>query len=400
MSISNSADNHHLSGKQLTLLALCMYCINMGQTLVFAILPALGREVGLREVQITFLISTSALIYSFMSVRWGRLSDRFGRRPLIILGLAGYSVGNALFAGSFYLGLTAVLTGTTFYVVAYMTRLMQSSVMSATNPAVTAYIADNAAPAGRQRAYAKIGAATNLGTITGPAVAGFLASISLLAPLLFSSVLTFLAMLGIAVMLPASRQLIDRNARAKLRYNDARYRHFILATLGVFLAYSSVQQTLAFTLQDSLGLDAVDTVQFTGMVLMLGAISSVFAQMVLIQGWDLSPQQFIRRGVSLMTAGLLIYATVPSFYGLLIGMCIHGLGLGLTMPNIFSGASMSVEVHDQGAISGLISSIPAMGFILGPVLAGLLYEWTPAAPPYFAFGVMSVTAIWLWWEHH
>lgn len=394
-----SVDNQ-LSGKQLLLLALCMYCINMGQTLIFAILPALGREVGLREMQITLIISTSALVYSFMSVHWGRLSDRFGRRPMILLGLAGYSIGNALFAGSFYLGLTAILTGGSFYLLVYVTRIIQSSIMSATNPAVTAYIADNAAPSMRQRAYAKIGAATNLGTITGPAVAGFLAGISLLAPLYFSSLLTFMALLGIAFMLPASQQVIDNKKRQKLKYNDARYRHFILATLGIFLAYSSVQQTLAFTLQDNLGLSAVDTVQYTGLVLMLGAICSVFAQMVLVQGWDLSPQQFIRRGVSLMTIGLLIYATVPGFYPLLIGMCIHGLGLGMTMPNVFSGASLSVDSHDQGAISGLISSVPAMGFILGPALAGMLYEWMPSSPPLFACGIMIVTAAWLWWEKH
>ena len=85
----------------------------MGQSLVFAILAPLGREVALSEFQITSIIAVSALIFGLGAPRWGRFSDRVGRKPIIIVGLVGYTVGTALFASVFYAGLLGVLSGVT-----------------------------------------------------------------------------------------------------------------------------------------------------------------------------------------------------------------------------------------------------------------------------------------------
>lgn len=389
-----------LSNKQLMLLSIAMYCINMGQTLIFAILPALGREVGLREFQINSIISLSALFFSFMSSRWGRKSDHWGRKPVILLGLFGYGVGNALFGFGFYLGLNAVFTGTTLFVVIIVLRLCQSIVMSATSPAISAYIADNTSSNMRSKSYAKVGAANNLGTITGPIVAGIFVSFSLLAPMVVASLATIAAGVWVALYLPESNVMKDSQHRTKLRYNDRRYRHFIIATFGVFLCFSSIQQTIGFTLQDSLGLDSAQTVIYTGTVLMISAICSVFAQMVLVQRWKLSPPQFIRRGTSAILAGMLVLLIMENLMGIVVGIGLMGVGLGLTMPNVFSGASLAVSPHDQGAISGLVASVPSMGFILGPVIAGSLYEIAPSYPHWFATLVIATTACWLWWKRH
>jgi MFS family permease len=83
----------------------------IGQAFIFAILPPLGREVALSEVQTTSIISTSALVFTFCSPWWGRRSDQIGRKIVIVIGLTGYAVGTVIFAGVFALGMKGILSG-------------------------------------------------------------------------------------------------------------------------------------------------------------------------------------------------------------------------------------------------------------------------------------------------
>ena len=115
----------------------------IGQAFIFAILPPLGREVALSEVQTTSIISTSALVFTFCSPWWGRRSDQIGRKIVIVIGLTGYAVGTVIFAGVFALGMKGILSGWTLYFTALFFSCMQSSVMAATSPGVTAYAADH-----------------------------------------------------------------------------------------------------------------------------------------------------------------------------------------------------------------------------------------------------------------
>ena len=75
-----------------------VFAHGMGQSMVFAMLPALGREVGLAEVAIGAVISMSSLVFFIGSRAWGRISDRWGRKPVILCGLWGYSIGTLVFA--------------------------------------------------------------------------------------------------------------------------------------------------------------------------------------------------------------------------------------------------------------------------------------------------------------
>ena len=128
-----------LTRQQLTVLILALMATGMGQSLVFAILAPLGREVHLRELQITSIIALSALIFGLAAPRWGRLSDRIGRKPVIVTGLVGYATGTLLFTSVFYAGLTGLLSGALLYGILLLTRCSQSIVMSATGPASAAY---------------------------------------------------------------------------------------------------------------------------------------------------------------------------------------------------------------------------------------------------------------------
>ena len=247
-----------LSRQQLSTLAFCLIAIAIGQSLVFAILPPLGREVGLSELQITSIIASSALIFGLASPRWGRHSDRVGRKPVILIGLAGYTVGTLAFASLFQAALMGMTSGLVLYLAALLVRAGQATIMSATSPAATAYAADHTSPDQRAKAMAKLGAAHSTGTILGPAVSGALATLGLLAPLFFAGLLTAIAAVVTAIKLPRSLNgdLVQRKTQPRLRYTDPRVVRYLVAAIGLFTGFSGIQQTLGFSIQDKLHLNS------------------------------------------------------------------------------------------------------------------------------------------------
>ena len=237
-----------LSRRQLAILITALMATGIGQSLVFAILAPLGREVALSELQITSVIAISALIFGLAAPRWGRFSDRVGRKPIIITGLVGYTIGTLLFTSVFYAGLSGLLSGTLLYAVLMVTRCSQSVVMSATSPAATAYAADHTRRDQRTKTMAKLGTASSMGTILGPAVSGALATFGLLAPLYFAGGLAAVAAVVVWRNLPATppTQLTRRATTVKLRYTDRRIALLLATAVGLFIGFSGIQQTLGF----------------------------------------------------------------------------------------------------------------------------------------------------------
>ena len=97
------AGTERLDRQSLFLLFIGLFATAIGQAFVFAILPPLGRSVGLDEVRITAIISTSALVFTLVAPFWGRFSDKIGRKPVILIGLMGYCIGSLAFAVLFSL---------------------------------------------------------------------------------------------------------------------------------------------------------------------------------------------------------------------------------------------------------------------------------------------------------
>lgn len=384
-----------LTRQQLTVLILALMATGMGQSLVFAILAPLGREVHLRELQITSIIALSALIFGLAAPRWGRFSDRIGRKPIIITGLVGYTVGTLLFTSVFYAGLTGLLSGTLLYSVLLLTRCSQSIVMSATGPASAAYAADHTSREQRTKTMARLGTANSMGTILGPAVSGALATFGLLAPLYFAALLAALAAVVVWRKLPVTpaAQLTTRNLTRRLRYTDRRIALLLVTAVGLFIGYSSIQQTLGFQLQDKLHLSGIETAQMTGAALMVSAIFTFLTQVTVMQRLQLRPTQFIRMGLLSMLFGAAVVSGFETFTVLAVGMAFLGTGMALCMPSISAGASLAVEPEEQGAAAGLVSSCPAIGFAIGPICAGGLYQIHSPLAPLFSASVFFVVLL-------
>ena len=176
----------------------------LGQTLVFTLLPSLGRATGLAEIQVGLIISCSSLAFALASPVWGYLSELYGRRPILIIGLSGYATGTLLFALVFQAGLAGWVSGGVLVALLVAARMSQAVIMAATPPSAAAYTADITAPEARTRGMGRIGAANNLGTVLGPGIGGMLAAVALVLPLYLVAGLVALMAVFILFFLPPS----------------------------------------------------------------------------------------------------------------------------------------------------------------------------------------------------
>ena len=357
----------------------------IGQAFIFAILPPLGREVALSEVQTTSIISTSALVFTFCSPWWGRRSDQIGRKIVIVIGLTGYAVGTVIFAGVFALGMKGILSGWTLYFTALFFRCLQSSVMAATSPGVTAYAADHSSRAFRTQTLARLGTANSLGVIIGPVLAGLLAGLGLLFPLYVAALFTLIAVFTVWKYLPEGEfSGVARKRAPRLSFLDSRLRVYLLSAIGTFTGFSAIQQTLGFRIQDSLSLSGVETAQYTGAALMVSAFFTLALQLSIAQRYAGPALNLVRMGLVCNLIAASFVASAQGLTGLIIGMAFMGAGLGLIGPAIAAGASLAVSRDEQGGAAGLITACPAAGFVIGPILGGALYQLNAAYPPIFA----------------
>lgn len=369
----------------------------LGQTVVFAVLGPLGREVALNELQIGTIITCSSIVFSLFSPMWGRRSDRVGRPATMVTGLLGYTAGTVLFATTFWFGLQNWLTGLALFGALILARCLQSLVMSATSPAATAYMADITDISQRTSGMGIIASAHSIGTILGPACAA-LAFLGLLAPLYFAALMTLIAAFFVWKGLPRLPLQIthDGPARERLRLYDKRILPFILVGVILFTGFSMVQQTLGYYVQDVLQLPAADTVQKVGLAMMASAFSALFAQLVLVQKLKLHPVILLRLGMPMVMAGFFLLTQVDSLSLLVLDFILVGMGMGLCGPGFSALASLAVEAREQGSVAGLISACPALGFIVGPVLGGALYQWNMHAPALLAAALFVPLVLFTW----
>lgn len=361
----------------------------IGQSMTFALLAPLGREVGLGEVQIGLIITCSSLVFTLTSPVWGRRCDRWGRKPVMLLGLFGYSFGCILFSSVFLLGLKGLLSGLTLYLSAISSRVLMASLMSASPAAASAYIADTTSAEQRVAGMGKLGAARTLGAILGPALSGLLAVLGLLAPLYIAAAITLVSSILLALVLrEPPRSASQAIPRPRLRLLDRRYFPYILVGFVTFFAFSMMSQTIGFYIQDRFVLDGQATAQAIGLGMGVSALMSFLSQTFVAGRGKLSPYRLMNLGLPILLLGYGLLLLAGSIGALVVMLGILGLGVGMVSPGYTAGASLAVGPEEQGAVGGLISACPAAGFVLGPIVGTSLYQLQPTLPYYCAFALM------------
>ncbi len=370
--------------------------VGMGFTVLFPVLAPLGREMGLSEVQITSIIAASALTVFLASPIWGRLSDRWGRKRVILVGLFGFAAGTVLFNSVLYAGLAGTLHGGKLFGALVLARMLHATVMAASMPAANAFMADITTAATRTRGMGAAGAANNVGSILGPAVSG-LAIISLLTPLWVMAAVAFMNGLFVWRFLPEPPRHLTPLKPKRMKYSDRRILPFVIVGVSMFTGMALVQQTIGFRFQDILALSAVDTARSVGIAMMFSAGCSLLAQWLIVQKLTLRPFTLLRVAIPLLILAFSIMTVATSQTVLTIAMMILGFGMGLAGPGFMAGASLAVSPEEQGAVAGVAGSCGPLGFTIGPLLGGVLYQYAPALPYAAAAAIYVVLFVSMGW---
>ncbi|HEX4180083.1 MAG TPA: MFS transporter [Caulobacteraceae bacterium] len=378
-----------------------LFCVSvttaLGNSGMQSVLPAIGRQIGIPDPMVAAIFSLSALLWALVSPFWARQSDLHGRKPLILLGLAGFMLsmiacGVVVSAGVRHLAAPMIIFG--FFLLG---RAVFGLFGSASNPATQAYVAERTSRRQRTQAMSTLAGAFGLGTIVGPLIATLfvLPVVGLAGPLFAFAVIAAIMLLTVAHWLPESKALpepLDAEER-KFVPAEAEAHMGEPATLGAarpgplwrdprltpFLAYgfliaswqSIIQQILGFLIIDKVGLPPIQALDYTKMAWMTGAIAGLLAQWGLIRMFAMSPRHLLRWGAGLAAAGSLLMAFAPDYWTVVIAFALCNLGFAFARPGFTAGSSLAVRPGEQAAAAGAIAAVNGVNIIFAPFFVGL-----------------------------
>lgn len=368
----------------------------MGQSLLFVIFTPLARELGLAEWQLGLVIAASNIALAGSAPRWGRASDRLGRRPVYLIGLGGYALGYAALALGVQAGLSGWISAGPLFALLLALRFSYGLVVGGINPAATAYIADTTDEQSRSQGMALLAMSGGLGTIIGPAFGGALAVVSAVFPMYAAAGLAVLAGLWAFASLPEPVRHAQAGPAARLGVLDPRVLPYLVGWVVVFGVFTGVQTITAYFIADRFAIADLHAQQRTMMIaLLVMAFCTLLVQAVVLQRWRARPGAMLRLGFGVMTAALLLIAVGPGVGSLYAGYAAFGISFGFAAPGLNAAGSLSVRADEQGAVAGLLSAAPTVGMIFGPLLCGAVYRAAPALPMIGGAGLTLLLLIWL-----
>jgi len=365
----------------------------LGFGIIIPLLPFYAETFGAHAFTVAMLSTSFSLMQFIFAPIWGRLSDRIGRRPIIVFGLLGSCLSYLAF------GLATSLTSL------FAARIF-AGIAGANIPTAQAVVADVTTPENRAKGMGMIGAAFGMGFIFGPAIGGFLSRYGYAAPAFFASALSLANFTAAWFLLPETlkpeHRAIERVGRMDaLRAALARPHLPLLLLIGflVVASFSGFENTFALFAEQKYDFHA-STIGY--IFAFIGII------LVIVQGFlvgktvkTLGEHHIVPISLAIVAIGLLMIPGVHSIPALLVANGVLAIGMGFNNPSLMSLISRYTAAEDQGGVLGLTQSLNSLARIVGPMWAGFAFDHISIAAPYWSsalvMGVacaLAVTALW------
>lgn len=353
-----------------------------------AVIGPVVRLLGLSEWHAGLSVTAAGVLWMLAARRWGQLSDRIGRKRVLLLAMGAYTGVYLALAMFIDVALQVTPPVVVSVLVLVGARGLIGLFYAAVPPTAAALIADQAPAGQRTQFLARLGSANALGMVLGPAAAGWLAYTHLSLALYVAALLPLLALALLAWRLPSTAPAAAASSarRTPLRRLDRRLR---LPQLAAFLAMVSVtiaQVTVGFFAIDRLGLAAAEGARMAGIALTAVGVGLILAQ-ALVMKLEVPPRRWIVLGALIAGIGFASVAAVQQSWQLPAAYALAAFGMGFVFPSFQALAADAVQAHEQGAAAGTVAAAQGLGMVVGPMLGTLLYRGGPSLP-YLLVGVL------------
>ena len=373
----------------------------VGFGIVLPLLPLYGKSYGATGIEIGLLMASYSAMQFLFAPWWGRLSDRIGRRPVLLVSTAGAVFSYAIFA------LATRSAGMTAFSIIIGSRML-AGICGANITVAQAYIADITPLDQRSKRMGLIGMAFGLGFIFGPYIGSrSVGWFGQSGPGWVAASLCAANFLLALFILPES--LTPSSEKVARRTRFAHWGHILkMPTVGLlvvifFLAtfcFTCFELTLGLVIAQNFGLniESPEAASVAGTLFMFCGIVGAFVQggpigkivkkfgerkliaiSLLLTGLSLAPIPFIH-GSGKLSWSLLFSSGSSPWWILLLVLAGLSIGSGLTRPPLFGLLSMLTPAHEQGATIGVAQSAGSLARIVGPLFAGAFFQAHPALP--------------------
>lgn len=355
----------------------------IGFGIILPVLPRFAEDAGASPTTAGVLVASFSVAQLLFAPVWGRVSDRIGRKPVLIVSLVGTAVGSLLTG----------LAGSALWLL-FLGRAVDGASGASVSVAQAA-VTDIAPPDQRPRLLGLLGAAFGAGFALGPAIGGIAALVDHRLPFFIAAAIAGANALVAVRRLPETRSGVNESVSA--RVSDARTTEvrgllpLITASFVAVVAFSGFEAT--FSLLTRARFDLSESATY-GVFFVIGvAIVVVQGGLIHTVATRLGEARTIRVGLASNAAGLLLVAADAGWGSLGSGLVLLVIGQGLVTPTLASAVAGRARDERRGAVLGFQQSAGGLARVVGPSAAGALFEHVGVASPYVVGAALAVVAL-------
>lgn len=369
----------------------CLVANAAGQSFLLVILPPLGRQLGFSDIKTGSILSVSALLLMAAAAAWGYLSERIGRRPVLMIALAGATLGLAAFSVIVGARMAGAIAVATTLILFFAIRCGQVIVSGGLMPAAQAYMADVTAPERRASGMGLIGAAYGLGVIIGAAVAWRIGGGHAALAFALMAILVGLGFLGVLLFVSEPNRREKQESSATVRLPIAEIWPFLAITVVAVSTSSILQQVTALRLQDALSVSPEESITKAGAALMATALMMIIVQGGILRFLTWKPERLLLTGSLLAAFAMLLGSFARSYAEIFGALVLFGAALGLMLPGNLASLSLRADRDAQGKAAGINAFGQGLGMAIGPIAGASLHQVAPEAPFAVATILLALT---------